>query len=372
LIGEMTYSMFDGRLALLQRVLPSYRKDFFEALADRCKNGLHLLAGQPRSNEAIHPIGSLEGIELTMTRNLHFSQGKSYFCYQNGVMRWLSGSDPDALIAEANPRYLSTPPAVRWMHAHAHPVIGWGLGAPGGGLRSGLRARFINQFDAIITYSQIGAEQYAQLGFPRKCIFVAPNATARRPSQKPPQRQLKLKGKATVLFVGRLQERKKIDSLILACEQLPQRLQPRLVIIGDGPARTDLEKLAGKHYPASEFTGGVYGDDLASWFGSADLFVLPGTGGLALQQAMAYGLPVVAGVADGTQADLVRSTNGWQLTDDTPAALAHVLAEALSDIGHLRSLGEASYHIVRDEINVERMVEVFLAAIEQASSQLKG
>jgi glycosyltransferase involved in cell wall biosynthesis len=364
--------MFDGRLALLQRVLPSYRKVFFEALAARCKNGLHLLTGQPRSNEAIHPVGELEGIELTMTRNMTIFQGKSYLCFQNGVKHWLTGSDPDVLIVEANPRYLSTPSAVRWMHAHARPVIGWGLGAPGAGVQSGLRARFINQFDALITYSQTGAEQYARLGFPRERIFVAPNATAMRPSRKIPERPRKLKARPNVLFVGRLQDRKKVDSLILACEMLPAELQPRLVIIGDGPARGDLEKLARKHYPATEFPGGVHGDDLEAWYTGTDLFVLPGTGGLALQQAMAYGLPVIAGVGDGTQADLVRPTNGWQLAEDTPSALAQVLGKALSNIGHLRDMGEASYHIVRDEINVEHMVEVFLAAIEQASSQYKG
>lgn len=365
----MIYSIFDGRLALLQRVLPSYRRAFFEALAARCKNGLHLLTGQPRPSEAIHPAGSLDGIELTMTRNWHISQGKSYLCYQNGVTRWLSGSNPDVLVAEANPRYLSTPPAVHWMHAHARPVIGWGLGAPGNGMQTGIRAKFIRQFDAIITYSQTGAEQYQQLGFPGERIFVAPNATEPRPSKPVPERLFKPDGKATVLFVGRLQERKKVDNLILACEMLPQSLQPNLVIIGEGPARLDLETLAMHHYPETQFTGGVHGDDLVPWFTAADLFVLPGTGGLALQQAMAYGLPVVAGVGDGTQVDLVRPANGWQLADDTPAGLVKVLGEALSDIGHLRSLGKASYRIVHDEINVERMVEVFLAAIEQASSQ---
>jgi glycosyltransferase involved in cell wall biosynthesis len=364
--------MFDGRLALLQRVLPSYRRTFFEALAARCKNGLHLLAGQPRPEESIHPAGELAGIELTMTRNMHLSQGKSYLCFQSGVIRWLSGCDPAVLIAEANPRYLSTPPAVRWMHGHARPVIGWGLGAPGAGVQSGLRARFVSQFDALITYSQMGAEQYARLGYPRERIYVAPNATAQRPSQPPPNRRSDLKGKATVLFVGRLQERKKVDNLILACEMLPPSLQPRLVIIGDGPARSDLEALAKLHYPVTEFPGSVHGGDLAPWYTGADLFVLPGTGGLALQEAMAYGLPVVAGIGDGTQADLVRPSNGWQLTDDTPAALTGVLGKALSDIGHLRGLGEASYHIVRDEINIERMVEVFLMAIEQASYHHKG
>jgi glycosyltransferase involved in cell wall biosynthesis len=239
-------------------------------------------------------------------------------------------------------------------------------------VQSGLRTRFLGQFDALITYSQTGAEQYSRLGYPKERIFVAPNATAARPSWKIPERPRKLGSRATILFVGRLQERKKVDNLILACEQLPLEKRPRLVIIGDGPAKRDLEALARQHYPTAEFPGGVHGDDLAAWYASSDLFVLPGTGGLALQQAMAYGLPVIAGVGDGTQVDLVRTVNGWQLMDDTPAELAGVLVEALSDGGHLREMGRASYRIVRDEINVEHMVEVFLAAIEQASSHYKG
>lgn len=368
----MTYSMFDGRLALLQRVLPSYRKTFFEALATRCIKGLFLLAGQPRPSESIQPAGSLNGIELTMTRNLHISQGKSFFWWQDGVKRWLSESDPDALIAEANPRYLSTPQAVRWMHARQRPVIGWGLGAPGGGVQSGLRARFIHQFDALITYSQSGADQYGRLGFPRERILVAQNAVALRPSWQPPNRPLHPDGKPIILFVGRLQPRKKVDSLILACAQLPERLQPRLVIIGDGPARAELEELARVNYPGTEFPGGIHDEALAPWFQAADLFVLPGTGGLALQQAMTYALPVIAGVADGTQADLVRRSNGWLLENDTVADLTNVLVVALSDISRLRKMGEESFRIVRDEINVEHMVDVFLAAIEQASSTIKG
>ena len=41
-------------------------------------------------------------------------------------------------------------------------------------------------------------------------------------------------------------------------------------------------------------------------FAGADLFVLPGTGGLAVQEAMSYALPVIVAKGDGTQEDLVR------------------------------------------------------------------
>jgi glycosyltransferase involved in cell wall biosynthesis len=93
------------------------------------------------------------------------------------------------------------------------------------------------------------------------------------------------------------------------------------------------------------------------------LFVLPGTGGLAVQEAMSYGLPVIMGQGDGTNEDLVRPTNGWQLS--SPETLADVLQEALSDVSRLRAMGAESYRIVSEEINLERMVEIFVGAVNQ-------
>ena len=63
-------------------------------------------------------------------KNIHLFGGSLYLCYQRGLIDWLEEWNPDALIVEANPRYLSTPSAVKWMHKQDRPVIGWGLGAP--------------------------------------------------------------------------------------------------------------------------------------------------------------------------------------------------------------------------------------------------
>ena len=91
--------------------------------------------------------------------------------------------------------------------------------------------------------------------------------------------------------------------------------------------------------------------------------MLPGTGGLAVQQAMAYGLPVVVAEADGTQQDLVRPTNGWVLPPGSLEALQTILCIALSDAARLRQMGAVSYHIVSEEINIENMVKVFLEVL---------
>jgi glycosyltransferase involved in cell wall biosynthesis len=139
--------------------------------------------------------------------------------------------------------------------------------------------------------------------------------------------------------------------------------KPRLIIIGDGPERDHLQSLAREVYPGAEFAGAKHGAELRPYFAQADLFVLPGTGGLAIQEAMSHGLPVIVAQGDGTQDDLVRRENGWQIPPDNFEALVAAMKDALSDVARLRRMGEASHRIVREEINIETMVETFVSAL---------
>jgi glycosyltransferase involved in cell wall biosynthesis len=356
---------FSGKLALQQRVIPAYRASFFDLLADSCQEGLTLLAGQPLEIESIPTINPLESKNITPARNRHFRDPQSalYLCWQRGLIDWLETQDPAALIVEANPRYLSTPRAIRWMKRRSRPVLGWGLGAPRSGnpLERFFRMNFLQSLDGVIAYSRRGADEYRSLGLCN--VFVAHNAVSPRPRQAPPERHQTPQGALTVLFVGRLQERKRIDILLRGCASLPAALQPRLIIVGDGPANANLKTLAKGIYPQAEFIGAKHGAELAPYFAAADLFALPGTGGLAIQEAMSYALPVIVAQGDGTQDDLVRPANGWQIPPGDQAAFTSTLQEALLNIQRLRQMGQESYRIVAEEINLEAMVETFIKAL---------
>jgi glycosyltransferase involved in cell wall biosynthesis len=257
---------------------------------------------------------------------------------------------------EANPRYLSTPAAVKWMRKRGRKVIGWGLGAP---KQSQAWGRFIRQFDAMISYSQRGADEYAALGFPREKIFAAHNSVSPKPTLG--VERLTFNVQPVILFVGRLQARKRVDSLLKACAEMESK--PRLLVVGDGPERAALESLAREIYPSAEFIGAKHGAELKPYFEQADLFVLPGTGGLAVQEAMSYGLPVIVAKGDGTQDDLVREGNGWQIQPEDYGALVSAMKNALSDRARLREMGKESFRIVSEEINIEKMVESFVGAL---------
>ena len=366
----MNKKRFPGRLALQQRVLPAYRVPFVDALAERCDGGLSVFAGQPLADEQIKTSETLESASFVQTRNFHFMRISSpiYSCWQPGIVAWLEDWQPDVLIIEANPRYTSTRKAIRWMHSIDRPVIGWGLGAPPlsgffSGWRVSSRVRFTKSLDAVVAYSNKGAEEYQELSYPQERIFVAVNAVVQAPQKPPPNRPPEFEQNPVVLFVGRLQPRKRIDILIRACADLPESIQPDLYIVGEGPSRAEYEGLAGRIYPKAEFLGALFGDELEGYFDKTDLFVLPGTGGLAVQQAMSHGLPVIMAEGDGTQDDLVRDVNGWQVLPGDQNALTNAMNTALSNPDQLRRMGTASYRIVLEEVNVDAMADVFIEAI---------
>jgi glycosyltransferase involved in cell wall biosynthesis len=365
---------YPGRLALQQRVLPVYRAPFFDLLASRCDGGMSLFTGAPRPSEGITTTDELRNTQYVVGNNLHLLSGPLYLCYQQGLLDWLEDWNPDALIVEANPRYLSTSAAVTWMHKRDRPVIGWGLGFPSplGRSRStpkervGVRVRsgFLSQFDALISYSQRGADEYARYGFPLDYLFVAHNSVSPSPTWDMPKRPSTFDPQPVVLFVGRLQLRKNVDLLLGACAEIQN---VRLVIVGDGPDREAFEALAAEIFPSAEFVGVKHGEELKPYFAGADLFVLPGTGGLAVQEAMSHGLPVIVARGDGTQDDLVREANGWQVPPDDFDALVSTMKDALSDVARLRKMGAESYRIVKEEINIEKMADAFVTALNSFS-----
>ena len=362
---------YSGRLALQQRVLPNYRVPFFDLLARSC-GSMGIFAGLPCPVEMI-ASGKTQIAKYHEAKNIHLLGGAFYLCYQQGFINWLKEWNPDSLIVEANPRYLSTSSAVNWMQARGRKVIGWGLGSPPlsgplAGFRKRSRVSFLSQFDALISYSQRGADEYASLGFPREKIFVAHNSVSPAPTTNhqlptinhhPP----------TILFVGRLQSRKRVDHLLRACAEMESK--PRLVIVGDGPERADLETLAKDVYPAAEFAGAKHGAETLPYFAEADIFVLPGTGGLAIQEAMSHGLPVIVAKGDGTQDDLVREENGWQIEPEDYGALVSAMKNALSDTARLRRMGKESFRIVSEEINIQKMGDAFIDALNSARHQTR-
>lgn len=87
------------------------------------------------------------------------------------------------------------------------------------------------------------------------------------------------------LYVGRVAVEKNIEAF------LETNVEGTKIVVGDGPARAELET----KYPEVRFVGAKFGDELARYYASADVFVFPSetdTFGIVMLEALASGVPV--------------------------------------------------------------------------------
>lgn len=363
------------RVGIQQRVLPAYRAPFFDSLARALPGKLSIFAGAPRPGEAIPQADSLQAATWVKAVNRYLGRGKFSAIWQSGWREWLVAADPELVIFEAHPQLLTNRAILNWMRTRGRPVIGWSLGPVREGKDAlGILRSFYRQFSALVVYSQDASKGFQNIGISAEKIFIAPNsvdssfadALLRVPNAQAQARaELGLGPRPVILSVGRLVPQKRIDALLRACARLGNECQ--LLIVGDGPDRARLELMAQKIFPAARFTGDLRGEALGKCFLAGDFFVMPGTGGLALQEAMLYGKPVAAAEADGSQRDLIReSENGWLLPPGDDEALLRVMREALDNPRRLEEMGAASRKIVRDTATMEKMVDGFLRAMRYA------
>ena len=124
-----------------------------------------------------------------------------------------------------------------------------------------------------------------------------------------------------------------------------------LAMVGSGELEGELRGLAQALGLAGvTFPGFVNQSGLPAVYAAADVFVLPSENepwGLAVNEAMCAGLPIVTTAAVGCAADLVRpGVNGAVIAPGDVGALAAALSPMLADVGLRRQMGDASREII--------------------------
>lgn len=182
-----------------------------------------------------------------------------------------------------------------------------------------------------------------------------------------------------LLHIGRLVKWKRVDLLIEAfARTLTQYPDAELVIVGNGPELDNLKKQAaslGLPLRSKEengvdgrgcvrFIGAVYDPkELGAYMNEATVYVLAGMGGLSINDAMTYALPVVCSVCDSTERDLVTDgRNGLFFRDGDADSLTEKILQLLASPQECRRMGQESERIIREQINIDTVSERYLKA----------
>ena len=153
--------------------------------------------------------------------------------------------------------------------------------------------------------------------------------------------------KYLIIYVGRLSAEKQIERIKPVLENIPGAC---LALVGDGPYRSQLEKIFAN--TKTNFIGYLSGEELASAYASGDLFLFPSsteTLGLVLLEAMAAGCPVIGANKGGIPDIINDEINGCLYDPDQKDNGEQSLIEATKKI----LLNEEKREVMREEARKE-------------------
>ncbi|MDH7568016.1 MAG: glycosyltransferase [Armatimonadota bacterium] len=192
---------------------------------------------------------------------------------------------------------------------------------------------------------------------PAASVVALPNGVSVGPSllSRP------LRNPITIGTVARFDREKGLEFLLDAFASLrPSYPGARLLLVGDGPSRSALAA----HIAALGLNGAVilpgYVADTRAFLRRMDLFVLPSldeTFGLALAEAMAEGVPVVASDLPGPASLCGHEREGLLVPPGDAAAIADACRRLLDDPNLRARLTHAAYNRVKSEFSLERTRE---------------
>lgn len=167
-------------------------------------------------------------------------------------------------------------------------------------------------------------------------------------------------GQTRLVTVAHLVARKRHQTVLRALARLDPAKRPEYLIIGDGPCRQPLERLAAELGVADRvrFLGQLPNPEAVAQAAGCDLFVMPGVEepfGVAFVEAMAAGVPAIGSRGEGGPEDIAAAGPGMVLVNpDDPGELASVLDRLTADRDELAGLGAAARETVAANFTWER------------------
>ena len=116
------------------------------------------------------------------------------------------------------------------------------------------------------------------------------------------------------------------------------------------------------------FTGAIYDPmELGQYMRGASLYVLAGMGGLSINDAMCFSLPIICSVCDGTERDLVRDgVNGFFFKENDVVDLSQKMYLILSNPPMAEEMGKKSLQIIMERANIDTFTKMYRSALDYA------
>ncbi|WP_118829968.1 glycosyltransferase family 4 protein [Salinibacter ruber] len=365
-----------SKLAILNTHPIQYYSPYYRRLAQQPELKLRVFYGWGRATEETYDLGFeedvswdiplLDGYEHTFLENTASDPGTHHFwgIVTPDLVPTIEEWRPDALLVFGW-NFRAHLRALRHFHGRI-PVLFRGdstLIDESAGPRRWVRRGFLRwvyrHVDHALYVGQNNRAYFEAHGFADDWLTWIPHAIDNARFADAPEADEKARrwrheigipdGAPVVLFAGKLVEEKAPDVLLDAFVSL-ETDESHLVIVGSGPMEEALRAKMESHTRV-HFLGFQNQSRMPVVYRLGDLVALPSrseTWGLAVNEAMACGRPVVVSERVGCTPDLVDETNGRVVPPDDADALACALDELLANQDHLQSMGRRSAKRIED------------------------
>ncbi len=367
------------KVLFLTNVPSPYRVDFFNILGKYCD--LTVLFEKSTSDERDdswkhYSFDNFEGIVLS---GLKITTDTS-LCLS--VKKYLKNKDYDVIVCTN----FTTPTgmlAVRYMKKHKIPYVlesDGGFAKDGAGLKEKIKSYFIEGASFYLSTSDVHDEYYKTYGADAKRIIRYPFSSVKDENIEkhiiPQEEKLKLRDelkiteKNVVISIGQFIHRKGFDILLKSAKSLDD--STGIYIIGGKPtdeyyALVDELGLKNVH-----FVGFKKPDELSKYYRAADLFVLPtreDIWGLVINEAIAYGLPVVTTDRCLAGVEIINNgENGYVVPVEDCKSLYEAIDKILSDKDTALRISKSNLEKAH-KYTLETMVNSHVALFEQIEKE---
>lgn len=374
------------KLICLYKVMFQYRVPTYERISQLSNVDFELIHGTSDKNTKLKNYEGEVNFKHTQLPTVWFkaksNNGVSSQQFLPFLFFRLIKRNPDVLFVEgASSSMITATTAFIYAKLFRKKLIWWSMGALKNRKYKGVRGalegyfRYLNKHgDAIFTYSTQGENYFINQGIEPQKIFKAINVidtSAKLKELEQVGKIEKLKG-FNIGFVGAINKTKNLELLVDVSKKLQNRYgDVKLHIIGNGDYLDTIKSYV--QQTGMEDNVVFYGrmvKGLNAQLAQFTVLVLPGLGGLAIVDGMISSLPIISGLADGTELDLITDdSNGFVTSSITEDYLLKKLCYLHDNPQVVTNMGKMSFERITTTFSFDNYIDIFSQCLKYVSHE---
>ncbi len=368
--------MKKAKVIIVQRYFYNFREGIFDCLQESGLNFRLINSTKSRGRVKVHTekVASVNFIEPCT--NFNINDGVIVFPF----LFWkLIKEKPSVIVTEGGQNTINNIQIKMYSRLFGVPYIQWDLGrgyqdfGNSFGRRVYMRIykSIANRAKLIYGYNSNSKKYFESLGLPSDKIIVLNNTADTVTLKKvidnsskklPDDMATKYDPKKKyIIFVGSLLPTKRIEDF----EEIMTKLKGEYTLLMVGSGKEDYTQKLKELFNDIDciFLGYKKPEELLPYYNIASFCILPGLGGLSINQAMAYGLPVLCTHADGAEGDVVRNDETGYIYSDIDDLVHYIHSKSEAD---WKRMGKNASDLMFGEFSLEKECERFIEGINIA------